>query len=239
MTAATMETVTGWVWRALGTVVDPELDEPITDLGFVERAEVTLADDGHHVDIGLRLPTYFCAPNFAYLMVADAHDAVAAVPGVAAVSVRLRDHFAAEEINAGVAARAGFTGSFPGDADGELDELRRTFRRKAHTACIERAWRRLLADGWQVDALADVKLADVPPSPERASLLRRRDELGLPTTPDSPLLVDDDGKPVPEDKAGTRLRFAQAVRVSIDGNAHFCRGMLHTRYGDTQKEVAR
>ncbi len=30
----------------------------------------------------LRLPTYFCAPNFAFLMVADAYDAVSAVPGV-------------------------------------------------------------------------------------------------------------------------------------------------------------
>lgn len=238
MTAATRETLTSWVLRALDTVVDPELDEPITELGFVERAEVTLADAGHHVDVALRLPTYFCAPNFAYLMVADAHDAVAAVPGVASVNVQLRDHFAAGEINAGVAADAGFSGSFPGEAGGELDELRRTFRRKAHTACIERAWRRLLADGWQIDALADVQLSDLPPSPERASLLRRRDELGLPTSPDSKLLVDDDGKPVPAEQAPARLRFAQAVRVSIDGNAHFCRGLLHTRYPETRQEVA-
>ena len=35
-------------------------------------------------EVHLRLPTYFCAPNFAFLMVADAHDAVAAVPGVRA-----------------------------------------------------------------------------------------------------------------------------------------------------------
>jgi hypothetical protein len=27
------------------------------------------------------------------------------------------------------------------------------------------------------------------------------------------------------------LRFAQTVRVSIDGNAGFCRGLLETRYG--------
>ena len=29
----------------------------------------------------LRLPTFFCAPNFSFLMVADAYDAVSAVPG--------------------------------------------------------------------------------------------------------------------------------------------------------------
>lgn len=27
-----------------------------------------------------------------------------------------------------------------------------------------------------------------------------------------------------------RLRFARSVRISIDGNAHFCRGLLRTRY---------
>ncbi|MDP9390232.1 MAG: iron-sulfur cluster assembly protein, partial [Actinomycetota bacterium] len=65
------------VRAALGTVVDPELDEPITDLGFLRSVSV----DGSSVEVHLRLPTSFCAPNFAYLMASDAHDAVAAVPG--------------------------------------------------------------------------------------------------------------------------------------------------------------
>jgi hypothetical protein len=30
-----------------------------------------------------------------------------------------------------------------------------------------------------------------------------------------------------------RLSYARAVRVSIEGNAHFCRGLLATRYGET------
>ena len=98
------------MWEALGTVVDPELDQPITDLGFVSEAVVV---DGH-ARVRLRLPTYFCAPNFAYLMVADAYDAVRALPAVTSVDVQLEDHFAAAEINAGVAASAGFAGSFPG-----------------------------------------------------------------------------------------------------------------------------
>ncbi|HKS45770.1 MAG TPA: iron-sulfur cluster assembly protein [Amycolatopsis sp.] len=223
----TTTAVSAEVWDALGRVRDPELDEPITDLGFVH--ELTVA--GSEVRARLRLPTYFCAPNFAYLMVADAVDAIRAVPGVETVEVRLEDHFAAEEINAGVAAGAGFAGSFPAEAAGELDELRRTFRRKAHTACLARVCRRLLAEGWQVDALAGLRLADLPESVERESLVRRREELGLPATPDAPLVVDDDGRPVVPGKVAERLRFAQAVRVSIDGNAGFCRGLLKTRYG--------
>ncbi|MFD0469702.1 iron-sulfur cluster assembly protein [Nonomuraea thailandensis] len=97
------------LWAALATVRDPELDEPITDLGFVSSAELR---DGH-ASVRLRLPTYFCAPNFAYLMVADALDAVRAAPGVRSAQVRLVDHFAADEINAGVAQSGGSWGPSP------------------------------------------------------------------------------------------------------------------------------
>lgn len=218
--------VAAQVWAALATVRDPELDQPVTELGFVAAAEV----EGGSVRVRLRLPTYFCAPNFAYLMVADAHDAVLGVPDVSEVEVRLVDHFAAEEINEGVAAAAGFAGSFPGQATGELEELRTTFRRKAHLACLERAARRLVEQGWHIEELAHVQLADLPDSPERASLVRRRAELGLPTDDHAHLFVEDDGTPVDAGAVPRRLRFAKAVRVSVDGNAAFCRGLLTTRY---------
>src|SRR6266545_3533078 len=67
------------VLAALETVRDPELDEPITRLGFVASCTVSAAGDAR---VRLRLPTYFCAPNFAFLMVADTYDAVSAVPGL-------------------------------------------------------------------------------------------------------------------------------------------------------------
>jgi len=214
------------VWAALATVRDPELDQPVTELGFVATAEVA---DGK-AQVRLRLPTYFCAPNFAYLMVADAHDALRGVPGVSEVEVVLVDHFAAEEINEGVAAAAGFAGSFPGQATGDLEELRTTFRRKAHLACLERASRKLIENGWHIEELAHVQLSDLPDSPERASLVRRRAELGLPVDDHAHLFVDDDGTPVDSGAVAGRLRFAKAVRVSVDGNAAFCRGLLTTRY---------
>lgn len=219
-------TVPDGVAAALHTVRDPELDEPIDDLGFVVEASLA----GGHALVRLRLPTYFCAPNFAYLMVADAHDAVSAVPDVHSVSVVLEDHVTSAEINAGVAAGAGFAESFPGKASGELDELRLTFRRKAHTACLERACRQLLADGWTVEGLTQAHVRDLPPGERRSSLLRRRADLGLPSAADAPVFVDDAGAPVPIEAAARRLRFAQTVRVSIDGNSHFCRGLLTTRY---------
>src|SRR5207244_7938241 len=82
------------VTAALSTVRDPELDESIVDLGFVTETSVI---DGH-AHVRLRLPTYFCAPNFAYLMVADAHDAVSGVPDVESASIVLEDHSASTEI---------------------------------------------------------------------------------------------------------------------------------------------
>ncbi|WP_069164697.1 iron-sulfur cluster assembly protein [Nocardia altamirensis] len=230
MTTATRpETIAAGVWAALDSVRDPELDEPITTLRFV--TEVRIADDGA-VHVRLRLPAYFCAPNFAYLMVADAHDAVAAVPDITAVTVELADHFAAEQINAGVAHGSGFTGSFPGEATRELDELRTTFQCKAYLAALERVVRRLSVAGRMTNPL-QLTLADVPDGMPRTSLARRRAAIGLGNDSDAMLLVDERGTPLQSGELAIRLRYARAVRVSIEGNAHFCRGLLETRYGET------
>ena len=67
------------VLAALATVHDPELDEPITSLGFVGSCVVS---DGGDVAVRLRLPTPQCAPNFAFLMASDAREAVRRVSGV-------------------------------------------------------------------------------------------------------------------------------------------------------------
>ena len=52
--------------------------------------------------------------------------------------VELDDHHDSAIINAGLAADAGYRGTFGHEADESLDELRETFRRKAHTAAMER-----------------------------------------------------------------------------------------------------
>ena len=59
-------------------MTDPELDEPVTELGFVERVAV----DGDTVEVDFRLPTYWCAANFAFLMVDDIRIAVEGAPWV-------------------------------------------------------------------------------------------------------------------------------------------------------------
>ncbi|WP_370962267.1 iron-sulfur cluster assembly protein [Amycolatopsis sp. cg9] len=219
-------------YAALDAVLDPELDEPITDLGFVKSLDV---DDGR-VTVHLRLPTSFCAPNFAYLMASDAKDVLTALPWTTEVVVELDDHHDSDLINAGLAADAGYRGTFGHEADEDLEELRETFRRKAHQAAVERALSVLLRADEHVD-LPGVTLADLPDVPASQALLRRREALGLPSEPTSPVLVGHDGTPFPREEIPLRLRFARSVRISIEGNAHFCRGLLRTRYPESTVEV--
>ena len=217
------------VLAALDTVRDPELDEPVTTLGFISSC--TVSPDGD-AQVRLRLPTYFCAPNFAFLMVADAYDAVSAVAGVRRTEVRLEDHFASEAINGGIAARAGFAESFDGLADGELDELRTDFVRKAVLAGTDRVCRPLLAAGQTTDDLAELTLGDLPPSPDLARLRARRADLGLPSGDDSALLVDAvTGEPIGAQALPLHLRRTRLTRVSAEANGSMCRGMLSQRYG--------
>ena len=215
------------VLDALSGVRDPELDEPITELGFVSEPK---AEEGT-VGVRLRLPTYFCAPNFAYLMVADAKEAVLSVPGVKEASVVLEDHYASEELNTGINAGGGFDDAFPGETEGpDLGELRNTFRRKSFVSRQEKLCRTLLSDGYSPAELATMRLAEVPPSEAFEKYLERRAELGVDISPGAPLVVDPDGKRVPEGAVVQHLRFARTVRVSIEGNAGLCRGLLATRY---------
>ena len=222
------------IWSALGTVRDPELDEPVTDLGFVEHAGV--GPDGR-AEVRLRLPTYFCAPNFAFLMVADAYDAVSGVPGVTGTDVRLVDHFAAETINRGVAARAGFVAAFAGEAVNELDDLRAVFVRKAVLAGTDRVCRALVASGVARARLPELTLGDVPAGPDRERLRERRRELGLPCGDGDPLLVDPEtGEAVPPRDAARHLGFARLTRAGQEANSGVCRDMLRVRYPHRAEE---
>jgi metal-sulfur cluster biosynthetic enzyme len=220
-------------YRALDAVMDPELDEPITTMGFVRSLDVS--PDGN-VKVHLRLPTSFCSPNFAYLMASDAKDALKELDWTRNVVVELDDHHDSPIINAGLATDAGYLGTFGHEAEDSLDELRETFRRKAHGAAMERCLTALLrADPERAEStLGEVTLGDLPADGAKAALLKRRDALGLSTAPEAFVMVDHSGTSYPPDAVPMALRRARSTRISIDGNAHFCRGLLRTRYGDDE-----
>jgi metal-sulfur cluster biosynthetic enzyme len=226
------------VLDALSGVRDPELDEPITDLKFISDLRV----GGDSVDVRLRLPTPFCAPNFAYLMAYDAREALLSVPGVREARVVLDDHHTADEINAGMAGGLGFEGTFSSfeETGEDLDGLRAIFRRKAFISRQERLCRALLADGYSPAELAGIRLEDVPSSEAKEKYLSRREELGLDVSENAPFVTDPDGRRIPEDVVVQHLRFARVTRLSIEANAGFCRGVLAARSGinDPEEESA-
>jgi metal-sulfur cluster biosynthetic enzyme len=221
------------VLGALSGVRDPELDEPITELDFVSDLQI----EGDAVSVRLRLPTYFCAPNFAYLMAADAKAAVLSVSGVRRARIVLDEHYASREINGGVNEEKGFDGAFPDETESpDLEELRNIFRRKSFVARQEKLCRVLLAESHSPANLAEMRLGEVPSSEALEKYLERRAELGLNASPEAPLLVDPGGKRVPKEAVIQHLRFARTVGVSIEGNAEVCRGLLATRYSMGEKE---
>ncbi len=217
------------VLAALATVYDPELDEPVTSLRFVSACEVS---DGGDVSIVLRLPTPQCAPNFAFLMAADARRAVGALPGVRAVSVRLEDHYTGDEINRALARGAGFTAAFPGETDDDdLEALRERFTRKALIARQAAVCEAMLADGASPDLVAALTVAELPDSWLARRCLELRLELGLQASPGSPAFVLASGDPVTADQLHRWLRMGRLVRTGLEANGGICRALLQARHG--------
>jgi hypothetical protein len=154
------------------------------------------------------------------------------------VSVVLADHSFSDEINEGLAAERGFQETFPGEVNGDLEDLRLLFDRKAFIARQEKVCGKLLEDGHTSSSLAAMVVSDLPRSPEVDAYMRRRGQLGLDTSPHAPLVVTAGGDPVPEKQLRDHLRFARAVRVSIEANGGMCRSLLATRYGLPDPEEA-
>jgi metal-sulfur cluster biosynthetic enzyme len=225
------------VLSALATVYDPELDEPITTLGFVGSCVVSKSGD---VDVRLRLPTPQCAPNFAYLMVSDAREAVRRVPAVGEVTVVLDGHYTGAEINAAVGRGADFGQAFPGETTGDLDALRALFRRKALLARQGRVCQGLLARGATAEAIVALRVADLPDDAGAERCVELRRELGLPHGAAAPALVAGDGSRLGAADLTKWLRRARLVGLSLESNGGLCRSLLRVRYGvpDPSEEVA-
>jgi metal-sulfur cluster biosynthetic enzyme len=229
-------TIRSRVLEALGTVYDPELDEPITELRFVTSCEVSSGGD---VDVRLRLPTPQCAPNFAYLMAADARNAVRRLPEVRDVTVVLEDHYTGDEINGAVRRGEAFGQAFPGETEGELDTLRQLFQRKALAARESRLCETLLAGGATPEEVTARCVADLPDDANARRCIELREQLGIPSEGDAPAFVRPDGEPIAATDLRHWLRVARLIRTSLEVNGGICRSLLRIRYDLADaKEVA-
>jgi metal-sulfur cluster biosynthetic enzyme len=224
---------TAEVWARLESVIDPELDESVTELGFVTSVGV---DAGGQVRIDFRLPTYWCAANFAFLMADDMRIAVAALPWVEKVTVGLGEHMYADEINRGVAAGLSFQATFGSEASGELEEVRRTFMVKAFQRRQEVLLTYLLDHGHEAAVLLRVTVAELATlSCDSAGhrlivrYLERRPVVG--SHADDRAFVDQDGALLDAGQIHAYLRALRRVGVNAEFNSALCRGLLATRYG--------
>jgi metal-sulfur cluster biosynthetic enzyme len=143
---------------ALDTVTDPEIDESVAELEFVSRVEVS---DKNDVCIEFRLPTYWCAPNFAFMMASDMRDAVMEMGWVRSVTVQLLDHFSADLINRGVALKQDFRDAFPGETDDDLASVRLKFLGKAFERRQELLIRHLLSAGYSGERISQISLREL------------------------------------------------------------------------------
>lgn len=243
------------VWQQIASVTDPELDRSLSALGFVESVEI----HGSGVVVNFRLPTYWCAANFAYMMSADLRERIGQARGVESVTVRLRDHYAEDEISAGVNSGKTFSETFPGETDGELDELRHTFAVKAFLVRQEQLLRAMLRAGFTPDQLARLTAADarvegdallvragaseggagaapawraIPGAARTYTLYRqKRAGAGLTVAESGPLFVTASGKPLTPDAVPEFLRAARTIRLNGAFNTVLCTALNRITHG--------
>ena len=237
------------IMTAIADVLDPELDEPLVKLGFIDRIQV----EGSDVTVVFKLPTYWCSPNFAYLMASDLREKARAVPGVRAVCIKLLDHCVEDEVTNGINGGLSFSEAFPEESleDEHLEALRRTFLRKGFLMRQDALIRQMLKMGLDEAMIVTLQVADMTIDESAnvvfitaqgrtlrlegmgrhaAGYLNRRASLGLPLAPRDPLMINDEGLPVEPTGLREFLRRSRSIRMSIMFNTSMCKGLFRTRY---------
>jgi metal-sulfur cluster biosynthetic enzyme len=230
------------IWSALNSVTDPELDESVTSLEFITSVGIDPQDD---VRIEFRLPTYWCAPNFAFLMASDMRDAVAEIPWVRNVKVELLDHFSARLINRGVALRQDFRDAFPGETDDDLSAVRKKFLGKAYERRQELLIRHLLGKGCQPAWFASASLRELILFQLEAEGVALRNlylfswrRIHTDSAEESLAFTTVEGAALDPDDFRTYLRKVASVRRNAEFNAFICRGLLEARNAGAKGSVS-
>lgn len=230
------------VWRRLDRVPDPELDEPVTDLGFVEGVRVT---GGGRVEVEFRLPTYWCSPNFAFLMCEGIRAEVGALDWVETVVVHLRDHMYGEEVSAGVNAGRSFPEIFPELSQGEdLEALREKFAEKAFHRRQESVLLGLRAldlgaaeiVGMTLGELDATALSDPAAEAQKPRYREILLERGLAAGPQDPAFPTFEGEAIAPGDLAAHLARLRGIRINMEFSGALCRGLKGTRYKEVVRE---
>ena len=222
--------------NCLGTVFDPELDESIIDLNFVSNIEVK---PGELVSIELRLPTYFCSANFAWIMCYDSKKAVERLPWVNSVHIKLVDHFVMNKVNNGLKNNQSFSDIFGTEKEINFMELRKKFEEKAflnrQSMLIQFLRTKQLSDSQilkmslkELDALVKkYQNGEFSKNFSRYSELRER---LLPKKKSNLAFLGLDGRYIQESNLLEYLRILRRTTGSITANSEMCKILLAERY---------
>jgi metal-sulfur cluster biosynthetic enzyme len=227
------------IWSALESVTDPEIDESVVSLEFVSDVKV---DENNRVEIEFRLPTYWCAPNFAFLMASDMRDAVSELDWVREVTVRLVDHFSAELINRGVARKQDFRDAFPGETDDDLSALRHKFLDQAYQRRQEMLLKHLFGLGYDPTSILGLRLSELLTltlDQQGAALRTLYLFVWRKLHPDAGqqaiAFTTSKGTPVDPDDLKDYLRKLAGARRNAAFNGFICRSLLAERHSDVLK----
>ena len=226
------------VWARLDLVMDPELDEPVTDMGFIEAVSITDSPtNAATVQVSFRLPTYWCSPNFAFLMAGDIKRQIEVLPWVGQAVVTLHDHMAAEEMNRAINSGASFGSVFEDLHPGEdLGALREKFDVKAFQRRQEVVIKALIAKGFVSDhilamprALLEVtELSDPEASRQKARYLAILADKYLAPALSDLAFPTYQGTPIAD--YGLYMGLLRSVRINMEFSGSLCRGLKSVRY---------
>jgi metal-sulfur cluster biosynthetic enzyme len=233
------------VLRALSTVTDPELDEPITELGFVK--ELSVSDEGR-VSLDLVTSTFWCSPNFVYMMLEEARDVVSKIDGITEVRVHLEGHHDSDRINEGINSRQSFSECYPSEASGNLEELNRMIRTRVLRSRLSSMVAAMSRSGVTAFELLGVSRSDVAADHETfvvtsgdklhrisdpldakrvARYLSFLDGLGRAN---GPLIIFDlEGRTPKPHELESMLALSRSAKSNFSLNAELCRALLESR----------
>jgi metal-sulfur cluster biosynthetic enzyme len=229
----------------LDGVTDPELDESVVELEYVQSVEVELPT----ITVEFRLPTAWCSPAFAWMMADDMREACESIEGCERGRIRLTDHLHGEEITRGIEEGLAFEAVFE-DATEGVEAVRADLDGKARLARQYHAVESLLDAGCDPEQLATLDRGDVtftgddrvavcldglavfaPASPLRRYVEKATD-VGVATDADARLFATPEGEAIDPDGFDLVHQRARLAKTNMSGQGAVCDGLRQSRYGD-------
>lgn len=223
----------------LDNVLDPELDASVSELGF---AKITSIEDTS-VTIELRLPTFFCSANFAWIMCSDAKVAVEKLSWVTHAKIILIDHFAMKKINHGVQNGLSFDEVFGLSKVENFEQMRMAFKEKAFAkrqAELIDELRKLKIDRARICSLSvpQLRLLENKGASQKefSKLLESYLDIRLELFSKDKLpefaITRLNGSPLEQHELLDYLREVRRISGSILANGEMCRILMKERYSD-------